>query len=235
MAGFAANNNKSASTKLSLFFATKSLHPHISFHKIEVSDTSTFKRIFNQKALDISGNMQTTWEFVQKALVRAQKSQSKQVNKHRKDKLYAVSDKVWLSIKNIITDWPSKKLDHMIFGFFEVIGNKKVSVELQLPQSIKIHYVFYPNLLQKALTNLLTNQVNEPPPLVIINNKKKWEVKDILDARSHQGKLQYRVKYVGLGEDREWYDAVRFENFPEIVKDFYSRYPEKPKSEKPAV
>ena len=122
-----------------------------------------------------------------------------------------------------------------MLGFFEVIGNKEVSVELQLPQSIKIHNVFHPNLLQKASTDPLTNQVNEPPPPVIINNEEEWEVEDILDARSHRGKLQYRVKWVGWDEDREWYDAAGFENSPEIVKDFYSRYPKKPRSGKPAV
>ena len=68
MAEFAANNNESASTKLSSFFATKGLHLRMSFDKVELSDASTRERILNQKALDISGNMQTTWEFVQKAL-----------------------------------------------------------------------------------------------------------------------------------------------------------------------
>ena len=50
MAEFAANNNKSASTKLSLFFAIKSLHPHLRFDKVKLSDASTCKHIFNQKA-----------------------------------------------------------------------------------------------------------------------------------------------------------------------------------------
>ena len=68
MAEFAANNNELASTNLFSFFATKSLHPRISFDKVELFNISTRKRIFNQKALEISGNMQTTWEFIQKAL-----------------------------------------------------------------------------------------------------------------------------------------------------------------------
>ena len=54
MAKFAANNNKLASTKLSPFFAIKALHPYTSFNKVELSNASTCKRIFNQKALDIS-------------------------------------------------------------------------------------------------------------------------------------------------------------------------------------
>ena len=81
-----------------------------------------------------------------------------------------------------------------MLGFFEVIGNKKVSVELQLPQSIKIHNVFHSNLLPKTSTDPLTNQVNELPSPIIINNKEKFKIKDILDARSHRGKLQYCVK-----------------------------------------
>ena len=45
---------------------------------------------------------------------------------------YAVNNKVWLSIKNITTDRPSKKLNYKMLGFFNIIENKKVSVELQL-------------------------------------------------------------------------------------------------------
>ena len=235
MAEFAANNNQSASTKLSPFFATKGFHPRMSFDIVDLSDTSTRERILKQKALDISRKMETTREFARKALVAAQKSQSKKTDKHWKDITYAVGDKVQLSIRNITTDRPSKKLDHKMLGPFEVIENKRVFVELQLPQSMKIHNIFHYNLLRKASTDLLTNQVNEPLPSVIINNEEEWEVEDILDARSYRGKLQYRVKWVGWDEDREWYDATGFDNSPEIVEDFHSRYPDKPKSGKPAA
>lgn len=54
---------------------------------------------------------------------------------------------------------------------------------------MKIHNVFHLYLLGKALTDPLINYVNEPPLLVIINNAKKWEVEDILNAQSHQSKL----------------------------------------------
>ena len=121
-----------------------------------------------------------------------------------------------------------------MLSLFEITGNKDVSVELQLPQSMKIHNVFYPNLLQKASTDPLTNQVNEPPPLFIINNEEEWELEDNLDARSYRGKLQYWVKWVSWEENREWYDATGFDNSPEIVEDFHSRYPDKSRSGKPA-
>ena len=60
MAEFAANNNQSASTKLSPFFATKGFHPRMSFDIVDLSDTSTRERILKQKALDISKKMETT-------------------------------------------------------------------------------------------------------------------------------------------------------------------------------
>ena len=100
---------------------------------------------------------------------------------------------------------------------------------------MKIHNVFHPNLLQKTSTDPLTNQVNEPPSPFIINNEEEWEVENILDARCYRGKLQYRVKWVGWNEDREWINATGFDNSPEIIKDFHSCYPEKPRSGKPAA
>lgn len=61
---------------------------------------------------------------------------------------------------------------------FEDIGNKRVLAKLQLPQLIKIHNIFYSNLLYKASTYLLTNQVYKTILLIIINNEKsgKWKI-----------------------------------------------------------
>ena len=91
---------------------------------------------------------------------------------------------MWLSTKNIGIDQLSKKLDHKMMDFFEVIGKKNILLELQLLQAIKIHNIFHLNLLWKASTNPLTSQLNQSAPPVIINNKEKWEVKNIFDARS---------------------------------------------------
>lgn len=68
---------------------------------------------------------------------------------------------------------------------------------------MKIYNVFYLNLFFKALTNLLTTQINEPAPQVIINTKKEKKVEYILDTRSYQDKLQYCFKWVGWDEDRD--------------------------------
>ena len=64
MAEFANYKNKLAFTTLSPFFTSKRLHPYISFDKVPFSSANTCKRIFDQKALEIFGNMQTTWKFI---------------------------------------------------------------------------------------------------------------------------------------------------------------------------
>lgn len=68
---------------------------------------------------------------------------------------------MWLSTKKINTDRLFKKLNHKIIDYFEVIRKKDILLELQLPQAIKIHNFFHPNLFQKALTGLLIGQVNK--------------------------------------------------------------------------
>ncbi len=194
MTEFAANNNVSLSTKLSPFFTSRGLHPRMSFDIVDLSDITTRERINKKKAIDISETMQSIWKYAQESLTKAQTSQSNQANKYRKEVSYDIGDKVWLSTKNISTYRPSKKLDHKMIGPFDIIGKKSISLELQLPQAMKIHNVFHPNFLEKASTDPLTGQVNEPALPLIINNKKEWEVVDILNAKSHQGKIQYRVK-----------------------------------------
>ena len=60
MVEFVANNNNSAPTRLSLFFASKGLYLRISFDIVDFSDTTTCERINKKKAIDIiSESMQS--------------------------------------------------------------------------------------------------------------------------------------------------------------------------------
>ena len=58
MVEFAANNNNSASTRLSPFFALRGLHPRMSFDVVNLLDTTARERINKKKAIDISESMQ---------------------------------------------------------------------------------------------------------------------------------------------------------------------------------
>ena len=53
---------------------------------------------------------------------------------------------------------------------------------------MKIHDVFYPNLLRKAVDNLLPGQCNSPLSPTVVDDKKEWEVDNTLDAKRGRGK-----------------------------------------------
>ena len=60
--------------------------------------------------------------------------------------------------------------------------------QLDLLISIKIQNVFHFSLLWKALNDPLSDQYNVFAPSIIIDDKKKWEVNDILNIRKIEGK-----------------------------------------------
>ena len=61
---------------------------------------------------------------------------------------------------------------------------------------MKIHNIFHPNLLCKAATDPLPSQQNSLPPPTVINDKKEWEVDNILDAKQNRGgkKVLFQLK-----------------------------------------
>jgi len=73
--------------------------------------------------------------------------------------------------------------------------------KLDLSASIYMHPVFSSDKLQKAVTNFFSGQIENPPPAIEVNEKYKWEVKEILAVCLHWGKLQYKVKWVGYDND----------------------------------
>ena len=111
-------------------------------------------------------------------------------NCHRKEpSVYKVRDKVFLSTKNIRMERPLKKLDNKNIGPFKIKKLMRLSYQLELPHTMKIHDVFHPNLLRKAANNPLPDQQNIPLPPTVMNNKEEWEVDNILDAkRGRDGK-----------------------------------------------
>ncbi|MBW0497032.1 hypothetical protein O181_036747 [Austropuccinia psidii MF-1] len=99
------------------------------------------------------------------------------------------------------------------------------------PQWKYIHPVFRIPLLEPVKMSTIPNWHQEPPPLIIIEEEEEWEVSQILDSKLNRRKLWYLVEWKGFSQDSKrsiWEPAKNLKNFPELVKDSHSLYPDRP-------
>ena len=230
MAEFASNACVSASSGLSPFQVNYGFEPRMSFYPIDASTGSARERILKTRAKNIGQAMEKIWEFGKENLVRSQESQKRFADNHREEApTYKEGDEVWLSTKNIKTERPSKKLDHKMIGPYKILKALGNSYKLDLPASMKIHDVFHSSLLRPASKDPLPGQIPPPPPPVIIDNEEEFEIDDILDSRTFNKKLQYKVKWSNYPPDNTWYPAEDFANSKETVEEYHRKYPKKPR------
>lgn len=118
----------------------------------------------------------------------AQQTQEKYANHHRAETIsYKVGDKVWLNLKNISTDRPSKKLDwiHSKYTITKTFPNSSHFYELDTPKGI--HNRFHTSLLRPANCNPLPSQHTDdaqPPGLLTSDGEVEYGVEQILKCRN---------------------------------------------------
>jgi hypothetical protein len=65
---------------------------------------------------------------------------------------------------------------------------------LKLPETIKVHPVFYTEKLQKDPRNPLLGQANLEPPLVLLEDRgQEYDIERILAVKLVRKKLKYKV------------------------------------------
>lgn len=140
----------------------------------------------------------------------------------------SVSDKVWLSSRNIKTARLSKKLDFRRLGPFAInyVINSH-AYRWTLPPSKKIHLVFHVSRLEPANEDQGERQVIPPLLPVKIEGHKELEVKEVLDCPlSHRGP-QCVVKWSGY-KSATWQPAQDLLNAPADVERFHRLPPTQP-------
>lgn len=189
-------SRESRSTKVSPFFITHRWHPET----FEFDDVTDKIRDSPVAAADkILRKLKSIREFTETTMASAQEEQERAANRSRTGALtYKIGDKVWLDLKNIRTDRPSKKLDQQ-YGKYTVIGTVGThNYRLDTPPGI--HNVFPTRRLRPVATDPLPGQVqHEPqPPSIIIGADPEYEVERILDEKKGRGGAKrYLVKWVG--------------------------------------
>ena len=103
-------------------------------------------------------------------------------------------DLVFLNIKNIIIDKSFKRLNDKMFGSFKVIFVIDFFYKLKLSEIMKIYNVFHFKLLNLAVINSLFNQKNFFFKVIIVKNKKKRIIENILNFKKLRNRLKYKIR-----------------------------------------
>ncbi len=233
MIEFVSNAITSTFTELSIFMTNYEFESRMNFDSLntETNDRlSDKKRILTQRAVIIIEKMKDVWDFIKKKLINAQEMQKKHADKHRTSSSeYQVEDMMWLFIKNIRIERSFRKLNHKWIKSYKIKKLSRNACQLNLSSSIKIHDTFHISLLRFAATDFLTEQIQSSSLSIIVEDEKKeYEINDILNSRYHYEKLQYKVAWIDHFSDRAWYSTENFQNHSkEILNDYHQRYFEK--------
>ena len=165
----AINNQQATSTGLSPFFTTHGYNVDLLGLNRGTDNLRTSKESPIARGEAFVARLRETTEFAQAAMAAAQERQEQNANRTRKPAdQFSVGDKVWLCLKNIKTDRPSKKLDWLNakYTVTEVISS--YAYRLDIPPGI--HNVVHISLLKTAGTDPLPiqQQDNTQPPTIIL-------------------------------------------------------------------
>lgn len=154
-----------------------------------------------QKADAILTKLNAGFEHAKLAMAAAQEKYEYEYHANKKRmpaRQYQADDEVWLDLRNIKTDRPSKKLDmrHMRCKVIERIG----SHAYRLDTPMGVHNVFNTMLLRPAVRDPLPSQriTEYRKAAILVDGELEYEVNQILkERRTKTGGHQYLVDWTG--------------------------------------
>jgi hypothetical protein len=230
VAEFAYNNAPSATTGISPFYANKGYHPHMTLHS-DSDNTSARARDF---AVDLD-ELHTTLKL---EIASAQKRYERSANANRiPPPDFKVGDEAFVKAKFFRTTRPTQKFSEKYLGPFKIIAQPGThSFTLKLPDTMRtVHPVFHVSMLEPATPNTIPDRIQPPPPPVEIDGELEFEIGEILDSKidkRRRCKILYYVRwlgYEGTDEEYSWLPANELEHAPELVAQFHTAYPDKPR------
>ena len=153
-----------------------------------------------------------------------------QIKKHRWNIIYEVDDWVWLSFKNVKTSRLCKDLKDKQLDLYQITVKVSIFYHFHLSVSMKhLHSMFSSKLLQSYSENSLSEQHSESFRSITIETDEHWEINNILNFRRYQDQIQYKVKWINLNRDDEWYyvDKEKFNDSEKVLNEFHKLYSNK--------
>ncbi len=231
MMKFSDNFNTFSTISMIFFYFNKDFHSWMNFNSDTTDYETIHQRIETRKIDDIIIQMSELLIFDHQQLKKIKQITEVQMNKHRRDIIYEVDDQVWLVFKNIKITRSCKDLKDKQLNFYSITVKVEIFYRLQLSKSMKhIHSMFSSKYLQTSSNDSLSEQHSESSKLMIIEeNEKHWKVDDILNFRRYRERLQYKVKWIEIDHDDEWYyvDKEKFDDSKKVLNEFHKLYSNK--------
>ena len=107
---------------------------------------------------------------------------------------------MWLSLENIKTSRPNKKLDakYAKFTVRKAVGSHSYELDILL----EIYNVFYSRLLRPVKATALSGQVvtDAHPPAQMVDGNLEYAIDEILDKKGKGSSARCLVKWTGYQE-----------------------------------
>jgi transposase InsO family protein len=185
--------------------------------KLNIKDAQVYSR-----------RMHSAWEKAKEYITLAQAKNQRDVNRHRREVDWTVKDKVYVSTRNWKSPLQKKKMADQWVGPYKVLGKEGNSWRIDLPETMKVHPVFAPDMLRKAADNPLPGQQEQEGNKMEVESDQEWEVKAIVDCKVTDKLLYYKAEWMNRDPDLEWYEAYDFKYSPHKVRDYHKSHPKKP-------
>ena len=179
--------------------------------------------INRQEAHQLIDRLKTIHATARYAINKAQRQQTTQANKQRREPDFGVGDRVFIIKRGWITDRPSDKLDWRQTRIpYRIKAMRGYSYELEVPEGWRGATVYHADRLRKCADNPLPEQGNENPAGELVNgDQEEWEVLKVVTSKVTRGKLEYQVEWKGWDPDPEFWPASNFVNSAELLKEYH--------------
>ncbi|SPC67538.1 uncharacterized protein UHOD_11769 [Ustilago sp. UG-2017b] len=143
-----------------------------------------------------------------------------QYNRKRKDIEFKVGDMVYINRWNWKTRRPTPKLDTRFAGPYPVqerVGHR--AYRITLPANLRVH-VFHVSMLEPAKTSSLPHRTDQPIIPSLPDEDLDFEVEALIDKRSFNGTMEYKVLWRGYSEEAASWEPVSNLDCPDLIREY---------------
>jgi hypothetical protein len=224
LAEFAYNISPHISTKLSPFELDLGYNPSIpATVMLNIARNNSSARMLEGE--EFATMLHATLKRAQDQLREVKDKQAAVANTTRREHNFKVGDEVFLSTKDLPLTYantaPESKLRHRFMGPFDITRIHGNAAKLEMPNELRVHPVFGVHKLKPNRTD--PNRPKRPLPALrrIGKSDGAYEIDRILEHRTQEGQVKYKVRWIGYNEDHdEWLGEKDLKNARSLLNEY---------------